>query len=130
MLGITMMAMLSVNLSACSSDDDEDDNTIVGSWIREETYDDWYFSEILTFKSDKTGTETKNYRTGSYTDSEVNPFTYTPTSSSEGTMVVRDGEGSDEVDSLYYVIKNGNLYIGDIHNGRRDELGSHYYTKQ
>lgn len=82
-----MVAMLSISFVSCSDDDDDVSNSIVGTWRYEE--DDYY--EVITFKSDGTGTWTE-YELGDY-DSVFFTYTYDYTSM---VLVMRYEDGDTE----------------------------------
>lgn len=81
-----MVAMLSISFVSCS-DDDDISNSIVGTWRYEE---DGYY-DVVTFKSDGTGTWTE-YELGDY-DSWFFTYTYDYTSM---VLVVRYEDGDTE----------------------------------
>ena len=122
---VMMVTMLSVNLSACRSDDDDDDASgVVGTWVSK------YGStvETIVFKADKSGTW--NIHSERYDDTDT--FTYSPVSNTEGTMAIIEGKGSGEVDYMYYVVKGNKLHIYESYeDSRRDDNDySEVFTRQ
>lgn len=124
MFAIMMVTMLSVSLSACSSDDD--DNSVVGSWScveesRDETPNGYVGSVsrhtyTATFKSNNTGTFTELHEhQGEESYTESFQFTYTKKSDTEGSIVLeyKSSYSGDELEYYRYVIKEKQMYIYD-----------------
>ena len=119
-----MVTMLSVNLSACSGDDD-DVSSIVGTWVWEENDSYGCYGSIAVFNADKSGTWTlydKNKTDGSYKRYDTDPFTYAPTSSTEGTIAIEEKKGTEH---LYYVIKGNELHIYQTYEESRENPEEH-----
>ena len=109
MLAILMVTMLSVGITACSSDDD-DDKAVVGTWSGQDGRD--YLT--LTFKSDGTGTYISRYYdsySGMETDSGT--FTYVMEGDNKGMINIRfyDSYYGYENETIFFVIEGKTMSL-------------------
>ena len=108
-----IMALVSVCLTACSSDDDgTSNNPIVGTWVYTDYhYDGNVYIEKITFKADGTGV-VEYYNQKDEKDLHPETFKYTLT---DTTITFDYGDGNPGV---YHYIISGNKVTVDYKGGR------------
>ena len=108
MLAIIMVTMLSVGLTACGSDDD--DNTVVGTWSGQQGRNNL----TLTFKSDGTGTFISRYN-DSYSGMETSSgnFTYVMDGNNKGIINIRlyDSYSGYGHETIFFVIESNTMSL-------------------
>lgn len=112
MLAMMMVAMLSVGLVACGSDDDDSGNSlVVGTWVGQGAGEDSDEALTLVINGDNTGIWTStHYDPYSGQGTESGAFTWVMTTANQG-MVTATRKNKTKV---WYFMINGNLlYIYD-----------------
>lgn len=108
MLAIIMVTMLSVGLTACGSDDD--DNPVVGTWSGQQGRNNL----TLTFKSDGIGTFISRYN-DSYSGMETSSgnFTYVMEGNNKGIINIRlyDSYSGYGYGTIFFVIESNTMSL-------------------
>lgn len=130
MFAIIMVTMLSVSLSACGSDDEEDGaNSVVGTWYRVEEGGSLREIFSLTFKSNGTGSLSVKYEyQGEEPYTVSTSFTYTSISNTKGTITGEEYDSYGTIVTMFchYVIIGNKMRVYE--DGYEDDYV--VYTKQ
>ncbi len=116
-LAILMVTIQSVAITACGSDDEEDNadetNAIVGTWSGQDGKENL----TMIFKSDGTGAYISRYNSSSGMDTESGTFTYIMEGDKKGLINVRFHDSysysGKEYETLFFVIEGEKMSLFD-----------------
>lgn len=127
---LLVLFTLVFTFTSCSSDDDDSSstsNSIVGTWLYEETDEDGdYNSYTLVFNSNGTGTARNYYTYDAMTVDITDAFDYKYDEEDEELVIILNEEGSE----IYYAFFKSTTYYDVVVVNNSLKCKGIYFTRQ